>query len=320
MKVFRGCPNPLLRLPTALAIGNFDGVHLGHQALLQQVVQAANARGLVPSVMTFEPHPREVLGPGSEHTRLSTLYDKVLRILETGIQRIYVMPFHKSLSGLSPEAFARTVLVDGLDTHWVTVGENFRFGDKGAGRVSDLERLGRELNFETYIAPLLTHDGERVSSTRVRRALAENDFYEARLMLGRNYSMTGRVIHGRALGRKLGFPTLNIAPIPVWSDARPAVSGVFAVRVKGLSPTIVYNGVASLGVKPTICSDRRYLLETNVFDWTGDAYGRVVEIEFIERLRSEKKFSGIDELKAAINADALNARRLLGSPLETITP
>ncbi len=312
MRVFRGCPHPLLRVPTALAIGNFDGVHLGHQALLEHVVQAAQERGLVPSVVTFEPHPREVLKPDASHTRLSTLYDKVIRILETGIQRIYILPFHPSLYHLSAQEFVREILVEKLNTCWVTVGEDFRFGDKGEGSIDDLMRLGNEYHYETYITPTFLHQGERISSTRIRHALDNNDFYDVQMMLGHPYTMTGRVIHGRKLGRQLGFPTLNIAPIPLWSHAKPAVNGIFAVRVKGLGPATL-PGVASIGVKPTISSDERYLLETNVFDWKGDAYGKVVSIEFVERLRSEKKFSGLEELKAAINNDALQARRILGA-------
>lgn len=150
-----------------------------------------------------------------------------------------------------------------------------------------------------------------MSSTRIREALAEGRLYDASLMLGRPYSMTGRVIHGAALGRQLGFPTLNLAPIPPGSHSHPAVKGVFAVRIHGLGAA-VQNGVASIGVKPTVASNGRWLLETNVFDWIGDAYGRVISVEFVERLRGEKKFSGLDELKAAIQSDAEQARRILG--------
>ena len=318
MHVFRGLPHPLLARPSAVAVGNFDGVHTGHQALLEHVREAAEARGLVPSVVTFEPHPKDFFGRGSELTRISTLYDKVLRILDAGIERIYILPFHRSLASLSAESFVRDVLCKGLQTCWLTVGEDFHFGGDRAGDVALLEKLSSRYSYELSVAPTYLHHGLRVSSTRVREALAAGDLYEAGLMLGHRFSMTGRVIHGAALGRTLGFPTLNLAPIPPGSRARPAVSGVFAVRIHGLGPA-PQNGVASIGVKPTVASDGRWLLETNVFDWKGDVYGRLIRVEFIERLRSEKKFSGLDELRAAIQADAERARRILGSsPAEPI--
>ena len=310
MHVFRGLPHPLLKRPSAIAIGNFDGVHTGHQALLESVVQAAGDRGLVPAVVTFEPHPREVLG-GEPLPRISTLLDKVDAILATGIERIYMLPFSRRTAALSAEAFVEDILVDGLDTRWITVGEDFRFGSDRSGDVKALEAFGREHHFEVFASPLLFHGDAKVSSTRIREALARGDLYEASLMLGRRYSMAGRVIHGAALGRTIGFPTLNIAPIPPGSTAKPAITGVFAVRIEGLGPA-VRAGVASLGIKPTVTSEHRWLLETNVFDWKGNAYGKKIRVIFVEKLRDEKKFSGIDELRAAIESDALRARRILG--------
>lgn len=326
MHVFRGLPSPLQRCPSAVAIGNFDGVHLGHQALLEYVKEAAQARGLVPSVVTFEPHPKDFFGRGGEVARISTLYDKVNAILETGIERIYILPFNARLASMSAEKFVRDVLLEGLGACWVSVGRDFRFGGDRAGGVELLEELSRTLPYELYVAPTFYHKDDRVSSSRIREALAEGDLYEASLMLGRPYGMTGRVIHGAALGRTLGFPTLNMAPIPPGSHSRPAVNGVFAVRIHGLGQA-VQNGVASIGVKPTIAADGRWLLETHVFDWRGNAYGRIIRVEFVERLRGEKKFSGLDELKAAIESDALHARRILGcvrsladSPFQGMNP
>lgn len=310
MHVFRGTPHPLLKRPSAVAIGNFDGVHTGHRALLESVVQAANDRGLVPSVVTFEPHPKELVG-NARVERLSTLRDKVEAILSAGIERIYLLPFNKRLASLRAEDFVRDVLVKGIDTCWLTVGEDFCFGSDRAGNVALLEAMGRELRFETVVAPTLFHTNARVSSSRIREALAHGDLYEASLMLGRRYSMTGRVIHGAELGRTIGVPTLNMAPIPPGSRAEPALKGVYAVTIDGLGPA-TQKGVASIGVKPTVTSERRWLLETHVFDWQGDAYGRVVRINFIEKLRDEKKFSGLDELKAAIAEDARRARLVLG--------
>ena len=307
MHVFRGLPSPLQRRPSAVAIGNFDGVHLGHQALLEYVKEAAQARGLVPSVVTFEPHPKDFFGRGGEVARISTLYDKVNAILGTGIERIYILPFNSRLACMPAETFVRDVLLKGLDACWMSVGKDFRFGGDRAGSVELLEELSRTLPYELYVSPTFYHKEARVSSSRIREALAVGDLYEAALMLGRPYSMTGRVIHGAALG----FPTLNMAPIPPGSHSRPAVTGVFAVRIHGLGQA-VQNGVASIGIKPTVATDGCWLLETHVFDWSGSAYGRIVKVEFVERLRGEKKFSGLAELKAAIESDADHARRILG--------
>lgn len=310
MHVFRGLPHPLLKRPSAVAIGNFDGVHLGHQALLQSVVHAASERGLVPSVVTFEPHPREVLG-ADPLPRISTLLDKIEAILATGIERIYIMPFSRRMAALSASEFVEDILVDGLDTRWLMVGEDFRFGNDRTGDVESLHAFGAEHHFEVFASPLVFHGTSKVSSTRIREELAKGDLYEAYLMLGRRYTMAGRVIHGAALGRTLGYPTLNLAPIPPGSRARPAVTGVFAVRVEGLGPSI-RPAVASIGIKPTVTNERRWLLETHVFDWSGSAYGKYVRVHFVEKLRDEKKFGSIEELRAAIESDALRARRILG--------
>ena len=209
MHVFRGLPSPLQRCPSAVAIGNFDGVHLGHQALLEYVKEAAQARGLVPFVVTFEPHPKDFFGRGGEVARICTLYDKINAILETGIERIYILPFNARLASMPAERFVRDVLLEGLGACWVSVGRDFRFGGDRAGNVELLEELSRTLPYELYVAPTFYHKDDRVSSSRIRESLAEGDLYEASLMLGRPYGMTGRVIHGAALGRTLGFPTLT---------------------------------------------------------------------------------------------------------------
>ena len=311
MHVFRGLPHPLLRRPSAIAIGNFDGVHLGHQALLEYVKTAAVERGLVPSVVTFEPHPKDFFGRGGDMARISTLHDKVTQILKCGIERIYILPFNTRLAGMRAQDFVTDVLLEGLGASWISVGQDFHFGGDRSGNVDLLHTMSQTLPFELYVAPTFFHKEERVSSSRIRTVLAQGDLFEAAVMLGRPYSMCGRVIHGAALGRRLGYPTLNLAPIPPGSHARPAVTGVYAVRIHGLGDA-VHNGVASIGVKPTVASDGRWLLETHVFDWVGDAYGHVISVEFVQRLRGEKKFSGLEELKAAIESDAAQARRILG--------
>lgn len=312
MKIIRGLPSSFTRADCAIAIGNFDGVHRGHQALLAQVVDAAKARSLMPAVLTFEPHPREFFGQ-KDLPRISTLRDKLTRILACGIERVYVLPFTASIASMAPAEFARDILSEGLACRWVSVGEDFCFGTHRSGTVQTLEELGHHYGFETYTTPLLFHGQERVSSSRIRAALALGDLEEASLMLGRTCCMTGRVVHGAALGRQLGFPTLNMFAIPPGSTGMPALHGVFAVRIFGLDPLgAVLSGVASLGIKPTVTNERRWLLETHIFNWKGNAYGKLVRVEFVAKLRDERKFAGLQELTAQIQNDAQRAKELLG--------
>ena len=312
-RVFRGLPGPHYRIDCAVAIGNFDGVHRGHQALLNEVTAAARERGLVPAVLTFEPHPRELFGADGL-IRISTLRDKVNAILECGIERVYIVPFTERLASLTPVEFARDVLSDGLACRWVCVGENFRFGASRRGNFETLQELGQHYGFEAFCSPLLFHGQTHISSSRIRAALELGDLFDVNEMLGRRLSVTGRVVHGAKLGRQLGFPTLNTALVPPGSNARCALHGVWAVKVYGLAsaPEVALAGVASVGLKPTVSTDRRWLLETNVLDWSGNAYGKLIRVEFCAKIREEKKFSGLEELTAAIAADARRARELLG--------
>lgn len=310
MQIIRGLPSPNHKCDCAAVIGNFDGVHLGHQALLAAMTREAHARGLTSAVVTFEPHPRELFGK-EPHARICTLRDKMIAFARCGVNRVYIMPFTRRFASLSPEQFARDILSEGLGCRWVTVGNNFHFGSRGAGDFEMLRAFGKTYGFEAVATPLLLHADERVSSSRVRKAMAAGDLVETERLLGRPYCVTGRVIHGAALGRTLGFPTLNIAMLPPGSKAVCALHGVFAVRVKGLDGDRIFGGVASLGFKPTVASDRRWLLETFVFNYSGNAYGKLVEVEFVEKLRDEKKFSGLVELKAAIDHDAATARMIL---------
>ncbi len=312
--IFRGLPASSQKVDCALAIGNFDGVHLGHQKLLRTVCEAAREKALASAVLTFEPHPREFFG--SENVvRINTLRDKIEAIRACGIDRIFILPFNQHLCELSPEKFAQEILVDGLGCRWLTVGSNFRFGARRAGDFAALQKLGLSLGFEAHATPLVFHDSARVSSTRIRQAMQAGELDEVALMLGRPYCVTGRVIHGAALGRQLGFPTLNVAFGPAGSKSACGLHGSFAVRIKALqSDGSILGGVASMGFKPTVSTAGRWLLETHVFDWEGDAYGKIVQIEFVQKLRDEMKFSSLDELKRAIGRDAQNARRILGLP------
>ncbi len=310
--VFRGLPAPSEKIDCALAIGNFDGVHRGHQRLLAMVCEAARARGIASAVMTFEPHPKEFFG-ASELVRVSTLRDKVNAILACGIERVYILAFNQDLSSLKPDDFVQKILCDGLSCRWVTVGENFRFGAGRAGDFAALKACAERAGCEAEAAPLVFFDDDRISSTRIREAMQRGDLEAVRSMTGRPYTITGHVIHGAELGRRLDFPTLNIRFAPAGSSAACALRGSFAVRVRGLAADgRVLGGVASLGVKPTVTDRRQWLLETNVFDWEGDAYGRIVEVEIVQKLRDERKFSSLEELKAAIADDARRAREILG--------
>lgn len=310
MQIIRGLPAPSHKRDCAAVIGNFDGVHLGHQALLHVVTEQAHARNLASAVVTFEPHPRELFG-SEAHERICTLRDKMIAFETCGIDVVYVLPFNRRFAALSPEEFARDILAAGLGCKWVSVGSNFHFGAKGAGDFAQLQNLGQRYGFEAVVTPLVYRDDIRVSSSRIRQAMADGDLAQVEQLLGRPYCVTGRVIHGAQLGRTLGFPTLNIAMLPPGSRSVCALHGVFAVQVKGLVDGHTLGGVASLGYKPTVASDKRWLLETFVFDYCGSAYGKIVQMQFVQKLRDEKKFSGLDELKAAIAHDANTARLIL---------
>lgn len=314
MKVFRGLPQPHRRFDCAVAIGNFDGVHRGHQALLQQVVQAAEMRGLMPCLITFEPHPKEYFsGNNPMLPRVSNLRDKVLDVGACGIQRLFILNFNERLSSMSPREFCQEILVNGLHVRWVCVGEDFHFGHMGSGNVQTLQELGRELGFEVWIMPNYFHNQKRISSTRLRQTLKQGDMFELSQLLGHHYHITGRIIHGQKLGRQLGFPTINMDALPVDKNGVPALDGVFAVFVHGLTPYPLA-GVASVTCRPTITGqqEKKYLLETHIFDYSGNCYGHLARIEFIEKLRDNQKFADLEELKSAINHDAQTARQILG--------
>lgn len=310
-KVFRGLPKPEERLDCALAIGNFDGVHKGHQALLHEVVEAARTRFLCPSVLTFEPHPREYFNPAQAPRRVLSLHDKVEAILAAGIRRVYILKFDEKLAALSPEDFVYKILVEGLHARWVTVGENFRFGERRLGDIQTLEELGRKFHFEVHPMPMVFHSQAPVSSSRIRHALSEGNLHDANLMLGRPYAISGKVLHGRQLGRKLGFPTLNQRILPAYSKARPAVEGVYAVKAHGIANRPI-EGVACIGRRPTVDDHGEYLLETHLFNFHEDLYDKIVKVELIAKIRDEKKFNSLEELAKAIEEDQIKAKQILG--------
>lgn len=294
MQVFRHLPAQHC-LPLALAIGNFDGMHLGHQALLRRLIEVAKDKKLTPAVMTFEPHPREFFTPLNAPERLSNLREKLERFEEFGVEKVFVCAFNKRFSAISAQDFMQQILREKLNVISILVGEDFKFGTKRAGTVADFKANG----FDLVSLSQVNLDGERVSSTRVRKALANGDLNLARQLLGRNYSISGKVVHGAKRGRQLGFPTANIH----MRHERPALTGVYAVKLDGL------DSVANLGVRPTIAGVPKLLLEVHVLDFNGDLYGRHVHVEFMHKIREEMKFENLDALKAHIANDTEVARQ-----------
>ena len=288
----------------AVTIGTYDGIHLGHQVLLRRLAERAAGLGKGAVVLTFEPTPREYLAPQDPPARLTTLRER-WRILEpVGLQYLWVLRFGEALRNLSPEGFAQ-LLVRELAPSVVVVGHDFRFAKHGAATAPVLAEAGGRLGFEVEVLPPVMIAGERISSSGVRAALARSDFALARHWLGRPWSMRGRVVPGRRLGRDLGFPTANL-PL---ERRRAPVGGIFAVRVHGIADSAL-GGVASLGTRPTIAGTEA-LLEAHVFDFDGDLYGREIEVEFVAKLRDEERFATLDALSAQMRLDAAAARRIL---------
>ena len=309
MKVFRGLPNAAARAPCALTIGNFDGVHLGHQALLARVRAAADRLGLEAAVMTFEPHPREFFARkagdmSKAPARIANLRDKLQSLENNGIDRVIVEHFSTPFASLTPQEFTEKVLVEGLHVKWLMVGDDFCYGARRAGNVQMLIEAGKQYGFEVETLPTVMNGERRISSSAVRAALSEGDFAHAEQLLGHPYSISGHVIHGAKLGRTIGFPTLNLR-VP----HRPALGGIFIVQVHGLDDDRgPLPAVASLGVRPTVEDAGRTLLEVHIFDYAQSCYGRNVRVEFLEKIRDEEKFIDLPTLTEAIHRDAEQAR------------
>ena len=298
MKVYRHLPD-VADIPTALAIGNFDGVHNGHQAVLRRLDDLARARGLVSSILTFEPHPREFFNPDQAPARLTSLGEKVELFEAQGIDRVFVCGFDAAFAAISADDFVSHVLVKSLNARLVLVGEDFRYGAKRAGGVADMRAAG--LTVET-LQNVMVEDG-RVSSTSVREALFRGDLIRAKWLLGRDYSISGPVVHGDQLGRKLGYPTANVE----MQQDKPPLTGVYAVKLSGLDKTDL-PGVASLGFRPTMKQDGKPTLEVHLLDFDGDIYGCQVRVKFLKKIRDEQKFPDLDALKQQIAQDESAAR------------
>jgi riboflavin kinase/FMN adenylyltransferase len=319
MRVFRGFHHPGIASACALTIGNFDGVHRGHQAMLALLTNEARHRGVPSCVLTFEPHPRDFFAaragkPEIAPARIATLRDKLTELERCGIDQVVVLRFDERLASQSPEAFIRGVLVDGLHARYVLVGDDFRFGAKRAGDYAMLDATGAKAGFD--VARMLSYEvhGLRVSSSAVREALAAGEMERAAALLGRPYSISGHVLHGKKLGRSLGFPTLNLR-FAHHHHYRPAAMCIFVVKVHGIAPQPL-PGVASLGVRPTIEDAGRVLLETYCLDWpqalgAEGAYGKLARVELLHKLRDEARFPSLESLTAAIQKDADDARAYL---------
>ena len=327
MRVFRGTHHPGIAAACALTIGNFDGVHRGHQAMLALLRSEAQHRGLPSCVLTFEPHPRDYFAtasgkPASAPARIATLRDKLGELERCGVDQVIVLRFDAPFAALSPQAFIDDVLCRGLGAKLVLVGDDFRFGVRRSGDYAMLDAAGQAHGFDVARMNSYEVRGVRVSSSAVRAALVAGDMAGAAALLGRPYSVSGHVVHGRKLGRQLGasatgrddgFRTLNLR----FSHPKPAALGIYAVRTFGLTQESL-DGVASLGQRPTVDDSGRVVLEVYCLNWpqslgVNGGYGKLVRVELLHKLRDEARYDGLSELTAAIRKDTDDARDYLAA-------
>ncbi len=297
------CPAPAGR---AVAIGAFDGVHRGHQEILGRLRRTAAEGGCTATVFSFEPMPAEFMNPADPPARLTRFRERFELFAALGLDEFFC-PSFRLLKSLPPEAFIESLLHRTLGTRRLVVGHDFRFGAGRRGAVEDLERASRRLGLELSVVAPVEWEGRRVSSTAIRAALAAGELDAARAMLGRDYSMSGRVIRGQGLGRRLGFPTANVG----LKRRRSPVDGIFAVRVSGLGPGLL-DGVASVGTRPTVGGEGA-LLEVLIFDFERDIYGEHITVHFVSRLREERHFPSLDALTAQMHLDVAAARAALAT-------
>jgi riboflavin kinase/FMN adenylyltransferase len=303
MQLIRGLHNLCPQHRGCVAtIGNFDGVHLGHQAVIGQLGEEAGRLHLPSALITFEPQPMEYFRPQQAPARLSRLREKVEALRRFHIDRLLLLPFNRKLSQMRAEEFIQRVLVDGLGVKYLVVGDDFRFGKDRTGDFAMLQAAGREHGFAVVNMHTFEINGERVSSTRVRAALNNSDLATAEQLLGRSYRMSGRVAHGAKLGRQLGFPTANIH---VHRKATP-LQGIFVVEVFGIDGEPL-PGVASLGTRPTV-DGKTTILEVYLFDFDRDIYGKYLQVSFLHKLRDEVRYTTLDALKVQIGKDVENAQ------------
>ncbi len=293
-------------------MGAFDGVHPGHRALLARVRERAAALRLLPLAISFEPLPREFFARGAALPRLTSVREKLAGLFDGGMQCVLLLRFNKALAAIEPEQFIDQVLVARCAAREVWIGADFRFGHRRRGDIAMLRAAGARHGFRVEVLPDVGIDSERVSSSAIRARLAAGEFAQAARLLGRPFTIGGRVVRGARLGRTLGWPTANLR---LGRRSAP-VAGIFAVRVHGLAGAGAdgWPGVASLGVRPTVAGTGEALLEVHLFDFDGDLYGRRIEVEFVARLRDEVKFDDLDTMVGQIERDAAQARAILGVP------
>jgi riboflavin kinase/FMN adenylyltransferase len=302
MQVFRGVPERATT-STVLTIGNFDGVHLGHRALLGELMAMARELALPATVLTFEPHPRELFAPDQAPARLASMRDKLELLAECGVDRVHVCRFDRKLAGLTAEQFIERILVRGLSVRHLIIGDDFRFGKARGGDFTLLQNAGHAHRFVVEAMRTVDFGGLRVSSSAVRDALAAGDIERAELLLGRPFVIAGRVMDGKKIGRTIGFPTANIQV----RRKRLPLSGVFAVTVSGID-SVPLAGAANIGVRPTVAEGLKPVLEVHLLDFDRDIYGAHVDVNFLHKLRAEAKFDSLDSLKAQIARDVADVR------------
>jgi riboflavin kinase/FMN adenylyltransferase len=317
MRILRGFDHPDQAKACALTIGNFDGVHRGHQAMLALLQSEARHRNVTSCVMTFEPHPRDYFAkafklPDLAPARIASLRDKLHELAACGVQQCIVLPFNEKFAAQPPDDFINNVLVKGLGVKYVLVGDDFRFGAKRLGDYAMLDAAGAQLGFDVARMNSYEVRGLRVSSSAVREALARGAMDEVAQLLGRPYAISGHVVHGRKLGRELQCPTLNLR----FAHWKPAASGIFVVRVHGLHETPL-QGVANLGIRPSLepndVNGGRVLLETHCLDWPASlsaegGYSKIIRVELLHKLHDELAYDGMDALKQGIHKDCEDAR------------
>ena len=318
MRIYRGFHHPQLAQACALTIGNFDGVHRGHQAMLALLNSEARHRGVPSCVMTFEPHPRDFFAaqlhkPEIAPSRIATLRDKLLELSECGVDQCIVLPFNQTFASLSPQTFIEDVLRKGLGTKYVLVGDDFRFGAKRAGDYAMLDAAGAAHGFDVARMNSYEVRGLRVSSSAVRDAMGRGAMQEVAQLLGRPYAISGHVVHGRKLGRELNCRTLNLR----FTHWKPAASGIFVVQVHGLTDQPL-PGVANLGIRPSLdpndVNGGRVLLETHCLDWPDSlgldgGYGKLIRVELLHKLHDELKYDSLESLQQGIAQDCTDARQ-----------
>ena len=319
MKVFCGLPQSSSRLPCALCIGNFDGVHLGHRELFSRLKKAAKHLGIPSAILTFSPHPRLFFalnrGVSDEAPMvIAPLRNKLQAFADAGIDEVTISRFTHDLANLGADAFIEKILVKILKVKWLIVGEHFFFGKNKTGTTDTLVKASKKHGFEVEILPSVMQNEKRISSSDVRHAIKNHDFSRAAELLGKPYCISGRVVHGNKRGHQLGFPTANLF---IRYD-NPVLSGAFITQTHGLAEKPLPS-VSMIGKRPTIDDANRIVLETHLFDYEKTCYGKLVHVEFLKKLRDNQKFSGLDALKAAIEKDVMQAKAFFKNQYSTIT-